>query len=154
MRRTGRRLEYREIEQYDFSFQVGQFAHISFHVTQGDVDNAGFHYFLLRNFQCFRLWLARVLHPLNYNIIKVLGTYGMRERIVEARSDSSETFHIIFIVQRIEYQVIIEFLEQGKVSGCRVGSSENIVHFDIFLVIVEQRCQTVFKYIMPHSVTA
>ena len=78
----------------------------------------------------------------------------MRERIVEARSDSSETFHIIFIVQRIEYQVIIEFLEQGKVSGCRVGSSENIVHFDIFLIIVEQRCQTVFKYIMPHSVTA
>ena len=52
----------------------------------------------------------------------------MRKRIVEARSNSCETFHIVFIVQRIEYQIIIELLEQGKVSCSRVGSSKNIVH--------------------------
>ena len=98
--------------------------------------------------------LTRVLHSFDYNIIKVLGTYRMRKRIVEARSNSCETFHIVFIVQRIEYQIIIELLEQGKVSCSRVGSSKNIVHFDIFLIVVEQCCQAVFKYIMPYSVAA
>ena len=113
MRSSGRRLEYREIEQNDFAFQVGQLAHISFHITQGNVDNTGFYDFVLWNFQSFCLRLTRVLHSFDYNIIKVLGTYRMRKRIVEARSNSCETFHIVFIVQRIEYQIIIELLEQG-----------------------------------------
>ena len=47
----------------------------------------------------------------------------MRERVVEARSNSSETFHIVFIVQRIEYQIIIEPVSYTHLQHYRIFPS-------------------------------
>ena len=61
----------------------------------------------------------------------------MRDEDVNGVGETERAEEMFVERQRMfggEYQIIIEFLEQGKVSGCRVGSSENIVYLDICLL--------------------
>ena len=86
------------------------------YVAQSNVDDAGFYNFFLWNLQCFCLGLTCVFHTFNNDIIKVLGAYCIGICIVEAGSYGCKTFHIVFVVQRIEYQIVVELLEQGEIS--------------------------------------
>ena len=63
------------------------------------------------------LWLAGSFMICDHDVIQIFRTYGVRICIVEAGSNSRKTFHVLFIVQRIENQIIIQFLEQGEVSS-------------------------------------
>mgnify|MGYP007044251302 CR=1 FL=1 len=43
-------------------------------------------------------------------------------------------------------------MEQGEVSGCRVGSCEYIIHFDVLLIVLQQCCEVLFKRIVSQFV--
>ena len=134
-----------EVHNNSLALQFAQLTCIALHVTQVNVDDAGFYNFFLWNLQCFCLGLTCVFHTFNNDIIKVLGAYCIGICIVEAGSYGCKTFHIVFVVQRIEYQIVVELLEQGEISGCRIRCCEYIVYFHILFIVIEQRGQAVFE---------
>ena len=73
---------------------------------------------------------------------------------VHTGSYRCKAFYILFIVQRIEYQIVVELLEQGEISGCRIRCCEYIVYFHILFIVIEQRGQAVIENIVADIIVA
>ena len=76
----------------------------------------------------------------------------MWEHIVQAGGYRSEAFYIFFVVQRVKNKVIVELLEQSKISCSSIGSSKDIILLHVFLVGCELTVQIAVKRVMGNFI--
>ena len=136
-----------KVQQDYFTLQIAQLMGIPLHITKADIDDTGFGNNFFRQLQNFLLRCTGILHSLNHNIIEILGAIRMRIIIIQTGGNGCKALNIILAIQRIEDKVIIQFLEQSKISGSRIGSCKNIFSFHLILIIFHQGSQFFFKNI-------
>ena len=126
-----------EVHNNSLALQFAQLTCIALHVTQVNVDDAGFRNCLFGDFHNLLLRSTGILHSLYHNIVEVLGAVGIRIIIVQAGCHGCKTLNVFLIVQRVENQIIIQLLEQGEIGSSRIGSGKNIADFHFILIVLQ-----------------
>ena len=131
-----------EVEHHDLALEIGEATLCAVNVGQVDVDNRSLYNLVLNGAVVYHLWLARMLHSLDGNVLEVLGAIGLGVEEVEVGGYGSKATYVVACGEGIEDEAASQTLEESEVGVGFAGGCVDILHTHAILILLYQRVDT------------